>query len=209
MAVNKVIYGTKTLVDLTSDTITADKLLKGYTAHDASGNIIEGSFDVGDHAHPVGSYCLLGVPTDPSTLFGGTWIRKKGIFLFAADDDHLPGSTGGEENHVLTSNEMASHYHSTPATSVTSHTENAAHNHDQYGKPSGWEASGYGLTGAAAFANRVMVSDGYDGVTTGPERSNHAHVVDIPAMNTTSSGSGKAHNNMPPYEACYIWYRIA
>ena len=40
---NKVIYGNQTLIDLTSDTITADKLLPGYTAHDATGALITGT----------------------------------------------------------------------------------------------------------------------------------------------------------------------
>lgn len=46
--VNKVIYGGRTLIDLTGDTISADKLLTGITAHDKSGAPITGScpFDV-------------------------------------------------------------------------------------------------------------------------------------------------------------------
>lgn len=43
MAVNKVVYGTTVLVDLTEDTVTADKLLLGYTAHDKSGALITGT----------------------------------------------------------------------------------------------------------------------------------------------------------------------
>lgn len=43
MAINKVIYGGNTLIDLTSDTITKDKLQSGYTAHDASGATITGT----------------------------------------------------------------------------------------------------------------------------------------------------------------------
>ena len=41
--INKVIYGGNTLIDLTSDTVTADKILSGYTAHAASGAPITGS----------------------------------------------------------------------------------------------------------------------------------------------------------------------
>lgn len=46
--INKVIYGGKTLIDLTGDTITPDKLLKDVTAHDKSGAPITGecTFDV-------------------------------------------------------------------------------------------------------------------------------------------------------------------
>ena len=40
---NKIIYGGKTLIDLTSDTVVADKLLAGFTAHDKSGAIITGT----------------------------------------------------------------------------------------------------------------------------------------------------------------------
>lgn len=41
--INKVIYGGQTLIDLTADTVTADKILSGYTAHDKSGAIITGT----------------------------------------------------------------------------------------------------------------------------------------------------------------------
>ena len=47
MAVNKVVYGTTVLVDLTGDTVTADKLLKGATAHNASGDQITGTMEAG------------------------------------------------------------------------------------------------------------------------------------------------------------------
>ena len=40
--INKVIYGNTTLLDLTADTVTAEHLEKGYTAHDANGNSITG-----------------------------------------------------------------------------------------------------------------------------------------------------------------------
>lgn len=43
MAINKVVYGSKTLIDLTADTVTADKLASGYTAHDKSGTVITGT----------------------------------------------------------------------------------------------------------------------------------------------------------------------
>lgn len=43
MAINKVIIGTEVKLDLTADTISADKLLKGITAHDKSGEKIVGT----------------------------------------------------------------------------------------------------------------------------------------------------------------------
>lgn len=43
MAVNKVIYGGDTLVDLTGDTVTAETLADGVTAHNAKGETIVGT----------------------------------------------------------------------------------------------------------------------------------------------------------------------
>lgn len=45
MSVNKVIYGGNTLIDLTGDTVTEDKILTGYTAHDKAGDVITGTCD--------------------------------------------------------------------------------------------------------------------------------------------------------------------
>lgn len=45
MAISKVIYGGQTLIDLTSDTVSADKLLTGETAHGMDGTLIEGECD--------------------------------------------------------------------------------------------------------------------------------------------------------------------
>lgn len=48
MAISKVVYGGDTLIDLTADTLTPDKALKGYTFHGADGEEKTGSctFDV-------------------------------------------------------------------------------------------------------------------------------------------------------------------
>lgn len=43
--INKVIYGTEVLIDLTGDTVVADKLMSGYVAHDKSGAPITGTCD--------------------------------------------------------------------------------------------------------------------------------------------------------------------
>lgn len=49
MGINKVQYGNTTLIDLTSDTVTADKLMQGYTAHDRTGATITGLIMDGDN----------------------------------------------------------------------------------------------------------------------------------------------------------------
>ena len=45
MSVSKVNYGDTTLIDLTSDTISAENLVNGYTAHNAAGEQITGTLE--------------------------------------------------------------------------------------------------------------------------------------------------------------------
>lgn len=45
MAVNKVEINGQPVIDLTQDTVTPDTLLKGITAHDASGSKIQGTVE--------------------------------------------------------------------------------------------------------------------------------------------------------------------
>ena len=46
MAINKVIYGNRVLLDLTTDTVTSSTLVQGATAHSADGSTITGTLVV-------------------------------------------------------------------------------------------------------------------------------------------------------------------
>lgn len=72
-------------------------------------------------AHPVLSYYMSDDPTDPGTLFGGTWARIKDRFLWAMGDSDTVGATGGSKTVTLTSNQMPSHTHTFTGT-AHSHT---------------------------------------------------------------------------------------
>lgn len=62
--------------------------------------------------YPVGSVCMFNTNIDPNEMYGGTWVRIKGKFIFGADDDTYPlGSEGGEATHTLTVDEMPAHAH--------------------------------------------------------------------------------------------------
>ena len=71
MAYNKIIYGGDTLIDLTSDTVTANSLLSGVTAHDKAGNTIEGTIPDGSATGPSslsGSSASITTGTNTITL---------------------------------------------------------------------------------------------------------------------------------------------
>jgi len=102
MAVNKVEYAGKVLLDLTEDTVTADKLVSGATAHDKTGAKIVGTLeDVGSgkyiwkkHIGKVWDITRthLGTtsPSDFSSFaFGACIATDDGHFLLKGDPDSL------------------------------------------------------------------------------------------------------------------------
>ncbi len=62
-------------------------------------------------AYPVGSIYSSTASTSPQELFGGTWERIKGKFIWGVDDGETAGITGGEKTHTLTIDEMPKHSH--------------------------------------------------------------------------------------------------
>ena len=62
-------------------------------------------------AYPVGALFMSTANISPTTLFGGTWERIKGRFIWGIDDGETAGITGGEKTHTLTVSEMPEHIH--------------------------------------------------------------------------------------------------
>ena len=75
MAINKVIYGNNTLIDLTGDTVTSGKLLSGETAHNSAGEQIQGTMRA-----------IIPVPTivESSIYYDGT---QKTVEITSYDSD--------------------------------------------------------------------------------------------------------------------------
>lgn len=61
--------------------------------------------------YPVGSIYISTSHANPKTLFGGTWVQIKDVFLLAAGTTYKGGATGGEATHTLTLGEMPEHAH--------------------------------------------------------------------------------------------------
>ena len=64
-----------------------------------------------DAVWPVGSIYLAYNHTNPSTLFGGTWIRIQNAFLWAVDSSGTIGQTGGAKEVTLTEDQIPVHDH--------------------------------------------------------------------------------------------------
>lgn len=71
MAVNKVVFGGNTLIDLTADTVTEEKLLKGITAHNQKGEAITGT-------------CSYDSDTSDATITVGEMLEGKTAYVRGA-----------------------------------------------------------------------------------------------------------------------------
>ena len=110
-----------------ADKVQLDDYLtkKDYIAGESGGSIDLSSFltkieaqelfaskNVLEMAYPVGAIYLSVNNVNPNVLFGfGSWEQIKDTFLLATGDIYSAGSTGGEAEHLLTTEEIPSHTH--------------------------------------------------------------------------------------------------
>ncbi len=89
--------------------------------------------------YPVGSIYWSGNSSNPSTLFGGTWVQIKDRFVWAKGDSDTVNATGGSKTVTLTTSNMPSHTHSfTPSGTIKMNSHyHGLNNHTHSFTPSG------------------------------------------------------------------------
>lgn len=122
----------------------------------------------------------------PSNLFGGTWTRVEGVFLYAAGDyDNTVGHTGGSSQHSHTL------------------TDNA------YAQIALGRGNQNELTGNIVATSTIKRLDtGYDRAyigTLGTKDPGGAQT----GLVTPLGGSTELYSSMPPYIVAYCWKRTA
>lgn len=137
--------------------------------------------------HPIGSVYLSYEPTDPSELFGGTWVGITGVssadsdprFLYVVNpnnpSDWISGKQGGSATKTLTISELPKHNHyvlDSAGRQLALYKTNA-------GAGTDWDLASY---------NTVYAPTNI-----------HTHYA----------GEGKEFDITPPYEVVYGWKRIA
>lgn len=113
--ISKVVFGSTVLMDLTADTVTANKILASYTAHDAAGNAITGTcdFDVNSQSATVQVAEILSGKTAfaRGTKLTGTMPNKGAVTLTIStltDEISIPqGYHDGSGKAVILSTEKA------------------------------------------------------------------------------------------------------
>lgn len=158
-----------------------------YAEEDDMLDIAWGTLKVGgktllDWTHPVGSLYWSKVATDPGTLFGGTWVQVKDVFILAAGDTYAADGTGGEAEVKLTAEQL-------PKLS-------GAVNFRAWG-------SGSPYAGATGIITNIgEIAETANGFATGTTEDGYRQLK-------ISFGGDEAHSNMPPYLTRYCWERIA
>ena len=61
--------------------------------------------------YPIGMIVAFDTDIDPNELYGGTWKRIEGRFIWGVEDGETAGATGGEKTHELTVGEIPAHVH--------------------------------------------------------------------------------------------------
>lgn len=143
-----------------------------------------------DYVHPVGEiFTTTSATFDPNISWGGVWSKITDKFLVGAGSTYTLGATGGEATHTLNTDELPSHTHGNK--SLTGYLDTYA-----------WgDGVSSGIISKGTNAKNMTMSGGstigYIRYTT---NASHEH---------NSVGQGSAHNNLPPYQAVYMWQRTA
>ena len=168
--------------------------------------------------YPVGSIYMNVNNVDPSAIFGGSWERMpSGRMLVNSGDGFNLNEVGGEKEHRLTEDELASHNHGggemagghthTRGTmDITGDFVGALQGNFDYGVHGAFYHERLEVVGPASNKGdprqRVWfkASRNWTGETS--RSGEHTH-------NFLSSGKNQPHNNMPPYIVVNMWKRIS
>jgi len=181
--------------------------------------------EIFDKMYPIGCIYMSATNVNPSQLFGGTWVSwgagRVPVGIDTSDQDfNTAGKTGGAKTVALSINNMPAHNHAyNAANSATGSTKLTldqipAHRHSididsflhldwQTDEVNGGHISPYTDQEGTVFNTRKA------GGGSGGTANGHTHTISTGSANTTTKGSGTAHNNLQPYIVCYMFKRTA
>lgn len=139
-------------------------------------------------SYPVGAIYISGVSTSPAALFGGTWEQIKGRFLLGTGANEANSTNKWGALSAGAYNAAAGELGGAAQITLTT-AQMPTHSH---------------------LFERIPITQ--PEMTTGgnyyAEQSTTVRSL-VKTQTTYPAGEGKAHSNMPPYLAVYIWQRTA
>lgn len=178
----------------------------GNNYFNVNGDIYKDNKNIFNLIYPVGSIYMSANSTNPKTLFGGTWERLKGGFLYGAVESAgnangtgtktgaSSGSTGSPSNNTsgsttLTTDQIPSHGHS--GIFYSGNDKSLTLNGGSNGYKLGWSAN----------AGSGVYTELYTGYTGGSK--GHTHTL------SSHTHSLNSHTHNIPYMAVFVWKRTA
>lgn len=182
-------------VDLT-DNITASELAIALKT------------SIGNLMYPVGSIYFSIKNTNPSSLFGGTWVAwgagKVPVGVNTSDTDFASvEKTGGSKTHTHTNPSTGSYSGITGSHTLTIN-EIPSHTHKVILRPNSNIGSYWG---DASMTNGEAANPTEGGETTSTG-GGKGHTHSIPSHTHTVGNTGSS-SNVQPYITCYMWKRTA
>ena len=165
-----------------------------------------------DLVYPVGSVYWSSKATSPATLFGGTWTRIKDKFLWAMGDTDTANATGGAKTVSLSTANLPSHHHSfTPSGTLDTVSTSGSIYRVLMKADSTMEFDGVFSGSNASDPGRWSTGTSSPWIAFGHIKfsESHSHTFTGTQSDTGDTGSGTAHENMPPYICKYCWERTA
>lgn len=194
--------------NVTQNSSNAVKSSGIYTALSGKSNTGHGhtTSDISDwlnKVYPVGSIYMSASDVNPSTLFGGTWVRIEDRFLLASgssysatyDENGFANKTGGASTVTLTSAQSG----------LKAHGHGMAHTHKHRHKSARWR-DGRTQSGTTRVSTVSFDDSSATGTTLYTDYNEQASSKSTTDNNTASNAS-EAHNNMPPYLVVNVWKR--
>ena len=177
-----------------------------------------------DIIYPVGSVYLTINDVNPQTLFGGTWVKCSGGFIYGSTGTGTSGSSGNGSGTSVSSSGSGN----TGSTKL-SVSQMPSHNHTiTVDKKSltGNLNSMYGSSGVSPLRDNCRVDGVFSrngtttvntpGYTAVKGYGLHIDVSHNHSASSSNTGSGNGHTHTVsnhthtiPYFSCYIWKRTA
>lgn len=211
-------------------TIDGDLTMEGDVKFTSSvGNSVSLK-DIFKAVYPVGSIYMSTSPTNPATMFGGSWAEwgkgKVPVGVNTSESEfNTVEKTGGAKTHTLTVQQIPSHAHeyglseSVQGTTITTtafstlgtNQINSTINRLFQNIAGSWNRLRNLWEENRLIGTLFPLEDTtyYSGTNVAEQYSaSHTHGLNKSTVNTSAVGGSQAHNNLQPYVTCYMWKRV-